>query len=155
MYGLTELKRAQVKTAKIVANPGCYTTASILALTPLIKNRLIDTRTVIVDAKSGLSGAGRKTELMYHFCEAFESAQAYGIAGHRHTPEIEQELSETAGEPVIINFTPHLIPMSRGILSTCYASLKPEVTPEQVDRAFGSLYGAEYFIRLLGRGGIP
>lgn len=155
VYGLTELKREQVKKASLVANPGCYTTASILALTPLIKNGLIDTRTIIVDAKSGVSGAGRKTELMYHFCEVFESVQAYGIGGHRHTPEIEQELSQTAGEQVIINFTPHLIPMPRGILTTCYASLKPEVTPDQVDQAFKDLYEAEYFIRLLGRGGYP
>lgn len=155
VYGLTELKRAEVRSAAIVANPGCYTTASILALVPLVKNQLIDLQTLIVDAKSGISGAGRKTELMYHFCEAFESVQAYGIAGHRHTPEIEQSLTEAAGEPVVINFTPHLIPMSRGILSTCYAALKTGVGAEQVDAAFRSAYEQEYFIRLLGRGGYP
>lgn len=155
VYGLTELKREQIKTAKILANPGCYTTASILALTPLLKYNLVDTQTVIVDAKSGVSGAGRKTETMYHFCEAFESVQAYGISGHRHTPEIEQELSITAGIPIVINFTPHLVPMPRGILSTCYASLKPGVTPEQVDQAFGDMYENEYFVRLIGRGGYP
>ena len=155
VYGLTELKREQVKAAKIVANPGCYTTASILALTPLIKNNLVDRQTVIVDAKSGVSGAGRKPETMYLICEAFENVQAYGIATHRHTPEIEQALSEAAQEPIVINFTPHLIPMPRGILATCYGNLKSGVTAEQVDKAFQEAYGKEFFIRLLGRGGYP
>jgi len=155
VYGLTEIKRDQVKAAKIVANPGCYTTASILALTPLIQYDLVERKTLIVDAKSGVSGAGRKPETMYLICEAFENVQAYGIASHRHTPEIEQALSETAHEPVIINFTPHLIPMPRGILATCYANLKSGVTAEQVDQAFQSAYGKEFFIRLLGRGGYP
>jgi len=155
VYGLTELKRDQVKSAKIVANPGCYTTASILALTPLIRYNLVDRNTLIVDAKSGLSGAGRKTETMYLMCEAFENVQAYGIASHRHTPEIEQALTEEANEPIVINFTPHLIPMPRGILATSYASLKSGVTAEQVDQAFQETYGEEFFIRLLGRGGYP
>lgn len=155
VYGLTEIKRDQVKSAKIVANPGCYTTASILALTPLIRYNLVERNTLIVDAKSGVSGAGRKPETMYLICEAFENVQAYGIASHRHTPEIEQALSETAHEPVIINFTPHLIPMPRGILATCYANLKSGVTAEQVDQAFQNAYGNEFFIRLLGRGGYP
>ncbi len=155
VYGLTELKREQVKSAKIVANPGCYTTASILALTPLIRYNLVERNTLIVDAKSGVSGAGRKAETMYLICEAFENVQAYGIANHRHTPEIEQALSETANEPITINFTPHLIPMPRGILATSYATLKPGVTAEQVDKAFETMYGKEFFIRLLGRGGYP
>ena len=155
VYGLTELKRDQVKRARIVANPGCYTTASILALTPLLRDNLVDTNSLIVDAKSGVSGAGRKAETMYLICEAFENVQAYGIASHRHTPEIEQALSEAANEPVSINFTPHLIPMPRGILSTCYGNLKSSVTEEEVDQAFQSAYGNEFFIRLLGRGGYP
>ena len=155
VYGLTELKRDQIKSAKILANPGCYTTASILALTPLVQNDLVDRNTLIVDAKSGVSGAGRKAETMYLICEAFENVQAYGIANHRHTPEIEQALSEAAGEAVTINFTPHLIPMPRGILSTCYGNLKSGVTAEQVDQAFQSAYGNEFFIRLLGRGAYP
>ena len=155
VYGLTELRREQVKSARIVANPGCYTTASILALTPLVQNDLVDRRTLIVDAKSGVSGAGRKAETMYLICEAFENVQAYGIANHRHTPEIEQALSAAAGEAITINFTPHLIPMPRGILATCYASLNSGVTAEQVDQAFQKAYGGEYFIRLLGRGGYP
>ncbi|MCX7779950.1 MAG: N-acetyl-gamma-glutamyl-phosphate reductase [Negativicutes bacterium] len=155
VYGLTELYREQIKGATIVANPGCYTTASILALTPLVKNELIDNSTIIVDAKSGVSGAGRGLSLTSHFSETTENFQAYGVAGHRHTPEIEQALSEAASSEVMINFTPHLVPMGRGILATCYARLKPGVSPEQVDAAFYSMYAQEYFIRLAGRGGYP
>lgn len=155
VYGLTELYREQVKAASIVANPGCYTTASILALAPLLKCGLVDPGSIIVDAKSGISGAGRGLGLTYHFTEAFENVRAYGIAGHRHTPEIEQAYSDIAGREVVISFTPHLIPMARGILSTCYAALKPGVTPEAVDAAFEDCYGGEFFIRLRGRGGYP
>lgn len=155
VYGLTELYRQDVKTANIVGNPGCFTTASILALAPLAKNNLIQFDTVIVDAKSGVSGAGRGLSLNSHFTEMYENLKAYNIAGHRHTPEIEQALSELSGEKVVINFTPHLIPMARGILSTCYATLKDNVTGDDVDKAFEELYEKEYFIRLLGRGGYP
>jgi N-acetyl-gamma-glutamyl-phosphate reductase len=155
VYGLTELYREQVKKATIVGNPGCYTTASILALAPVIKAGLVDLQSIIVDAKSGISGAGRSLGLTYHFTEAFENVKAYNIGGHRHTPEIEQAWSDLAGAPVIISFTPHLIPMARGILSTCYARLKAGVTAEQVDAAYTSLYGNEYFVRLRGRGGYP
>jgi N-acetyl-gamma-glutamyl-phosphate reductase len=155
VYGLTELFREKVKQAKILANPGCYTTASILALTPLVKNGLVATDSIIVDAKSGISGAGRGLNQTYHYAEATENLKAYNIGGHRHTPEIEQALSEFASNEVVINFTPHLIPMVRGILATCYANLKPGVSAEQVDDAFVSHYDSEYFIRLLGRGGYP
>lgn len=155
VYGLTELYRQQVKAANIVGNPGCYTTASILALAPLAKNKLIKFDTIIVDAKSGVSGAGRSLSLNSHFTEMFENLKAYNVGGHRHTPEIEQALTELAGQEVVINFTPHLIPMARGILSTCYASLNEGVTAKQVDEAFNALYSEEYFIRLLGRGGYP
>lgn len=155
VYGLTELYRDKVKQADIIANPGCYTTASILALTPLIKNKLVTTDSIIIDAKSGISGAGRGLGLTYHYAEAAENLKAYNIGGHRHTPEIEQALSEFAGSDLVINFTPHLIPMTRGILATCYANLKPGISAEQVDAAFTSQYGEEYFIRLLGRGGCP
>ncbi|EAX47615.1 N-acetyl-gamma-glutamyl-phosphate reductase [Thermosinus carboxydivorans Nor1] len=155
VYGLTELYRDAVRTADIVGNPGCYTTASILALAPLVKNKLIDLTSIVVDAKSGISGAGRGLNLTHHLPEAFENVKAYNIAGHRHTPEIEQALSELAGSQVLISFTPHLIPMSRGILSTCYARLLDGVTANMVDEAFHDLYGQEYFIRLLGRGGYP
>ncbi|BBB91414.1 MAG TPA: N-acetyl-gamma-glutamyl-phosphate reductase [Methylomusa anaerophila] len=155
VYGLTELYRSRVREAEIVGNPGCYTTASILALAPLVVSKLIDLATIVVDAKSGVSGAGRGLNLGSHFAEVFESVKAYSIAGHRHTPEIEQTLGELAGTDVIISFTPHLIPMTRGILSTCYASLKPGVSAEAVDAAFTAMYDNEYFIRLLGRGGYP
>lgn len=155
VYGLTELYREQIKEAKIVGSAGCYTTASILALAPLAKGGLIDVKSIVIDAKSGVSGAGRGLSLGNHFAEMFDNLKAYNIGGHRHTPEIEQALTELSGQEAIINFTPHLIPMSRGILSTCYANLKAGVTPEEVDQAFEELYSQEYFIRLLGRGGYP
>ncbi len=153
VYGLTELNREQVRTGTIIGNPGCYTTASILALAPLVKCGLVELNTLVIDAKSGVTGAGRGLNLGSHFSEVFESVKAYNIAGHRHTPEIEQALSELAGAEIIVSFTPHLMPMARGILSTCYATLKPGVSAEQVDEAFQALYSKEYFVRLLGRGG--
>lgn len=155
VYGLTELYREQIKQAAIVGNPGCFTTASILALAPLAKNGLVELNSIIVDAKSGVSGAGRGLSLNSHFTETFENVKAYNIGGHRHTPEIEQALTELAGSDVMISFTPHLIPMARGILSTCYGTLKPGIKPEAVDEAYTALYKDEYFIRLLGRGGYP
>ncbi|WP_371365905.1 N-acetyl-gamma-glutamyl-phosphate reductase [Sporomusa rhizae] len=155
IYGLTELNRTKVKEASIIGNPGCYTTASILALAPLVKEKLIDVTSIIIDAKSGVSGAGRGLNLGSHFTEVFENIKAYNVAGHRHTPEIESVLGELAGQELIINFTPHLIPVARGILSTCYAKLKDGVSAEAVDEAYNNLYGKEYFIRLLGRGGYP
>ncbi|MBC8015800.1 MAG: N-acetyl-gamma-glutamyl-phosphate reductase, partial [Sporomusaceae bacterium] len=155
VYGLTELYRQQIKEAAIVGSAGCYTTASILALAPLAKARLIDVKSIIVDAKSGVSGAGRSPSLNTHFAEMFDNLKAYNIGGHRHTPEIEQALTDVSGQEAIISFTPHLVPMSRGILSTCYATLAEGVKPEEVDQAFQQLYSQEYFIRLLGRGGYP
>jgi N-acetyl-gamma-glutamyl-phosphate reductase len=155
VYGLAELCRAQIREAKIIGNAGCYTTASILALAPLAKNHLIDINTIVVDAKSGVSGAGRSAKLGNHFPEMYDNFKAYNVGGHRHTPEIEQAVAALSGEPCVLSFTPHLVPMSRGILSTCYARLKPGVTAEQVDAAYTSMYGGEYFIRLLGRGGYP
>lgn len=155
VYGLAELYRDQIKSASIVGNAGCYTTASILALAPLAKKGLIDLNTIVVDAKSGISGAGRCASLNTHFAEMYDNLKAYNVGGHRHTPEIEQALKDFSGEDVVISFTPHLIPMSRGILSTCYASLKKGVTAESVDAAYQELYKDEYFIRLLGRGAYP
>ena len=155
VYGLAELYRDQIKDATIVGNAGCYTTASILALAPLAKAGLIDLHTVVVDAKSGVSGAGRSASLNTHFAEMYDNLKAYNVGGHRHTPEIEQALTEFSGESVVLSFTPHLIPMSRGIFSTCYANLKAGVTAAMVDEAFQKLYADEYFIRLLGRGGYP
>lgn len=155
VYGLTELYREQVKNADLVANPGCYTTCSILAMVPLLKYGLIDTKGIIIDAKSGTTGAGRSLKLGSLYCSVNESFKAYGVASHRHTPEIEQVYSEYAGEDVVIQFTPHLLPVDRGILATCYAQLKEEVTDAQIEEAYQTMYGKEFFIRLRGKGGCP
>ena len=155
VYGLAELYREEIRGAKIIGNAGCFTTASILALAPLAKQHLIDVNTIIVDAKSGVSGAGRSAKQSNHFPELYDNFRAYNVAKHRHTPEIEQALSDLSGEQVLLNFTPHLVPMSRGILSTCYAALRTGVSQELVDAAFEKLYGKEFFIRLLGRGAYP
>ena len=155
VYGLAELYREDIRGAKIIGNAGCFTTASILALAPLARQHLIEVNTIIVDAKSGVSGAGRKPKQGNHFPELYDNFKAYNVAQHRHTPEIEQAITDLSGEKTIINFTPHLVPMSRGILATCYATLKPQVTPELVDAAYEKCYGKEYFIRLLGRNAYP
>ncbi len=154
VYGLCELNREDIKKARLVANPGCYTTCSILTAYPLVKEGLIDTSTLIIDAKSGVSGAGRGAKTANLFCEVNENIKAYGIAAHRHTPEIEEQLGYAAGHKVTINFTPHLVPMNRGILATAYASLakKPDGSlpggPE-VRAAYQKYYGEETFIRIL------
>lgn len=155
VYGLAELYRDAIKDAKIIGNAGCYTTASILALAPLVKYGLIDTDSIVIDAKSGVSGAGRSAKLPNHFPELYDNFKAYGVANHRHTPEIEQALSDISGKPITLQFTPHLVPMSRGILSSCYAKLKDGETAERVDGAFQAMYKDEYFIRLRGRGAYP
>lgn len=155
VYGLAELYRDQIKAASIVGNAGCYTTASILALAPLAKAGLIEMDSIVIDAKSGVSGAGRSAKLPNHFPEMYDNFKAYGVATHRHTPEIEQALSALSGEKVVLNFTPHLVPMSRGILSTCYAKLKVGVAPEAVDQAYRAQYEEEFFVRLLGRNAYP
>lgn len=155
VYGLAELYRDDIRTAKIIGNAGCFTTASILALAPLAEAHLIDVSTIICDAASGVSGAGRSPKLGNHFPELYDNFKAYGVANHRHTPEIEQALADLSGEAVTINFTPHLVPMARGILSTCYAKLADGVTAEDVDEAFEKRYGKEPFIRLRGRNAYP
>lgn len=164
VYGLCEVNREKVRCARLVANPGCYTTCSILTAYPLIKEGLIDANTLIVDAKSGASGAGRGAKLPNLFCEVNENIKAYGVATHRHTPEIEEQLGYAAGQPVTINFTPHLVPMNRGILATEYASLRKISRPDgslaypeeaQIRAAYEKYYGKEYFIRLLGQGIYP
>lgn len=155
VYGLAELYRDAVRSAKIIGNAGCFTTASILALAPLAKSHLIDTKSIIVDAKSGVTGAGRSPKLANHFPELYDNFRAYNVAHHRHTPEIEQAVADLSDEETLINFTPHLVPMGRGILATCYADLKEGVTPELIDAAYEKLYDKEFFIRLLGRGGYP
>ena len=155
VYGLCELYRDAVRGARLVANPGCYTTCSILTLYPLVKEGLIDPATIIIDAKSGTSGAGRGAKTPNLFCEVNESIKAYGVTDHRHTPEIEQELSAACGRTVVLNFTPHLVPMNRGILATCYASLAEGVTAEKIREAYDACYGKEYFIRLMKDGLLP
>ena len=155
VYGLCEINREKIKNARLVANPGCYTTCSILTAYPLAKEGLIDMNTLIIDAKSGTSGAGRGAKVDNLFCEVNENIKAYGVAGHRHTPEIEEQLSYAAGEPVLINFTPHLVPMQRGILVTAYASLKKDVTYEEVKAVYDKYYDKEYFVRVLNKDVCP
>ena len=155
VYGLCEINREDVKKARLVANPGCYTTCSILTAYPLAKEGLIDMSTLIIDAKSGTSGAGRGAKLPNLFCEVNENIKAYGVATHRHTPEIEEQLGYAAGEKVILNFTPHLVPMNRGILATEYAKLTKEVSWEDVKAVYDRYYGNEKFVRVLGQDEYP
>jgi N-acetyl-gamma-glutamyl-phosphate reductase len=155
VYGLCEINREQIKKARLIANPGCYTTCSILTAYPLIKEGIIDGNTLIVDAKSGTSGAGRGAKLDNLFCEVNENMKAYGVTTHRHTPEIEEQLSYAAGYPITINFTPHLVPMNRGILATAYASLKKEVTYEEVKAIYDKYYAGERFVRVLDQDVCP
>lgn len=149
VYGLCELNREAVKKARLIANPGCYPTCSFLSVYPLVKEGLIDPDTLIIDAKSGTSGAGRGAKVDNLFCEVNENIKAYGVTGHRHTPEIEEQLSLAAGKQVLINFTPHLVPMQRGILVTAYASLKKDISYEEVKAVYNRYYEKEYFVRVL------
>ena len=153
VYGLTELNREAIKECNVLANPGCFPTATILALTPLLKNNLIDLNSIIVDAKSGVSGAGRSANISSLFTECNESIKAYAVASHRHTPEIEQELSKAAGDDLMICFTPHLVPMNRGILSTCYGSLLKDVTTEELIDLYRDFYKSDYFVKIIN--GLP
>ena len=155
VYGLCEVNRDKVKGARLIANPGCYTTCSILTAYPLAKEGIIDMRTLIVDAKSGTSGAGRGAKVPNLFCEVNENMKAYGVASHRHTPEIEELLGYASGENVTISFTPHLVPMNRGILATEYATLKKDVTGEEVKAIYDKYYADEKFVRVLGEGVCP
>ena len=155
VYGLCEINREAVKKARLVANPGCYPTCSTLSIYPLLKEGLIDPGTIIIDAKSGTSGAGRGAKVDNLYCEVNENIKAYGVANHRRTPEIEEQLSYAAGQPVLINFTPHLVPMNRGILITAYASLKKEVSYEEVKAAYDKYYANEKFVRVLEKDVCP
>ena len=155
VYGLCEVNRDKVKGARLIANPGCYTTCSILTAYPLAKEGIIVMRTLIVDAKSGTSGAGRGAKVPNLFCEVNENMKAYGVASHRHTPEIEEQLGYASGENVTISFTPHLVPMNRGILATEYATLKKDVTGEEVKAIYDKYYADEKFVRVLGEGVCP
>ena len=155
VYGLCEINREDVKKARLVANPGCYTTCSILTCYPLVKEGIIDPNTIIVDAKSGTSGAGRGAKVDNLFCEVNENMKAYGVVTHRHTPEIEEQLGYACGEKITINFTPHLVPMNRGILATAYASLKKDVTYEEVKAIYDKYYADEKFVRVLEKDVCP
>ncbi len=152
VYGLPELHREDIKKTRLVGNPGCYTTCSILGLAPLLKHGVVDTKHIIIDAKSGVSGAGRGLAVDYHFCECTENMKAYKVATHRHTSEIEQELSLLAGSEVILSFTPHLVPMKRGIYATIYADLKSETTNEELLALYHEFYDGEPFVRLYDKG---
>lgn len=155
VYGIPELYRGALRKARLVASAGCYPTSIILPLVPLLRQRLIDPASIVVSSMSGVSGAGRNVTAEFLYAECNENARPYGVPKHRHLGEIEQELSVTAGQPVIINFTPHLIPVTRGILSTTYAMPRTGVTPAAVHDALEAAYGAEPFIRLLGdKGGV-
>lgn len=155
VYGLCEKNREDIKKARLIANPGCYPTCSFLSIYPMVKEGFIDTKTLLIDAKSGTSGAGRGAKVDNLYCEVNENIKAYGVAGHRHTPEIEEQLGYVAGEKITLNFTPHLIPMNRGILITAYASVKEGVTEEQIREAYQKAYENEKFVRFLEPGVCP
>lgn len=156
VYGLPEIRREEIASADLVANPGCYPTSIILALAPLLKNGLIDPATIIADSKSGVTGAGRSAKVDNLYCEVNEGFKAYGVGGvHRHIPEIEQELSLLAGGKVIISFTPHLVPMDRGILSTVYAMPAASVTTARLLEIYNDHYDGEAFVRVLPAGQFP
>ena len=155
VYGLCEVNRESVKNARLVANPGCYPTCSFLSIYPLAKEGLIDMNSIIIDAKSGTSGAGRGAKVDNLYCEVNENIKAYGVASHRHTPEIEEQLGYASNEKVTLNFTPHLVPMNRGILITAYASLKKKVTYEDAKAIYDSYYKNEKFVRVLEKDVCP
>ena len=155
VYGLCEVNREDIKEARLVANPGCYTTRSILTAYPLAKEGLIDMDTLIIDAKSGTSGAGRGAKLPNLYCEVNENIKAYGVATHRHTPEIEGQLGYAAGRQVTLNFTPHLVPMNRGILATEYAKLTKNVSWDDVKAVYDKYYKEEKFVRVLEKDVCP
>jgi len=155
VYGLPELHRERIRKASLIANPGCYPTSAILGLAPVIAKKLIDVATIVVDSKSGVSGAGRSPALPYHFPEANEGLMAYKVGTHRHTPEIEQELSLLAGQQVTLSFTPHLVPMNRGILSTIYAKLAGPADTGKLHDLFQDFYRNEPFVRILPLGQLP
>ena len=152
VYGLSEWNREAIREAKLIANPGCYVTCSLLSLIPLIKEGVIEENSIVIDAKSGVTGAGRGLDLGSHFTECNESIKAYGIGAHRHTPEIEEGIKKFTGQSVCVTFTPHLVPMNRGILTTIYSTLKEGVTEEQLNEVYKKYYEKERFIRLQPQG---
>ena len=155
VYGLCELNREQVKTARLIANPGCYPTCSILSIQPALKAGLIKPSSIIIDAKSGTSGAGRSAKVQNLYCEVNETIKAYGVTNHRHTPEIEEQLGYIAGEKIKLNFTPHLVPMNRGILVTAYADLIRSVSYDEMKAIYDDCYKNEQFVRVLDKDVCP
>lgn len=155
VYGLSEIHRSQIKKARLVANAGCYTTCAILSLYPLIKAGVAELNSIIIDAKSGKSGAGRNERLDNLFCETNENFAAYGVSTHRHTPEIEAQLALAAGREFALQFTPHLVPMQRGILSTAYVNLTRHLSEDEVREIYERFYGHEPFVKLLPKGILP
>jgi len=155
VYGLPEINRSKIKSAVLVANPGCYPTGALISLFPLLKEAVISQQNIIIDSKSGVSGAGRSLNVTSLFCEASESFKAYSVARHRHQPEIEEQLSLAAKKPLAITFVPHLVPMNRGILSTIYADLKKPLSPDEVRNVFKKHYGKEKFVRIFPDGLLP
>lgn len=148
-YGLTEFHRAEIREAQIVGNPGCYPTAALLAVVPLLRSGKVRLQGIIIDAKSGVSGAGRGASMGTHFSEVNENVKPYNVAGHRHTPEIEQELARQTGASPAVSFTPHLIPMTRGILVTAYLSLAGVLTAADATGLLQEAYAGEPFVRML------
>ena len=155
VYGLCELHRDEIKSARLIGNPGCYTTCSILGAAPLLAKGVASDKNIIVDALSGVSGAGRSLSLQTHFCECTENAKAYKVATHRHTSEIEQELSNVSGKEIVLSFTPHLIPQKRGILATIYLNLTEKVTQEELVKIYVDYYKDEFFVRVMPNGKLP
>jgi len=155
VYGLPEIYRDKIRDAKLVACPGCYPTSILIPLRPLIRRKAIDRKTILVSSMSGVSGAGRKAEIDYLFSECNESVRPYGVPKHRHLSEIEQELSNLAEQKIVIQFTPHLVPMNRGIATTIYADIAGEVVAFDPGVVFNSAYGDEPFVRLLGDARLP
>jgi len=154
-YGLPEIYRDEIRKASLVANPGCYPTSVILALAPLLENELIEEEGIIIDAKSGVSGAGRKLALNTHYPEINESLHPYAVEGHRHTPEMEQELSKMAKKKINITFVPHLVPLNRGIMSTCYATLKASLKKADIFGFYKDSYDDAPFVQVLSPGEFP
>lgn len=155
VYGLPEIHRKSIKESQIVGNPGCYTTCSILGMAPLVAENIIDLDSIIIDAKSGATGAGRSPSQDLHFCEVNENIKAYKVAVHRHTSEIEQELSLLAGRDISLSFTPHLLPIKRGILCTMYASLKNLCSEDYIYSIYKEFYKDEPFISIYSKGKLP
>jgi len=154
-YGLPELHREEIRTAKIVGNPGCYPTGALIGLIPLVKKGMIAHEGIVVDSKSGVSGAGRDVVLESLFCEVNEGVKAYKIFAHRHTPEIDQELSRLAQKEIRVTFVPHLIPMDRGILSTIYVHIKKKMKTDELLNAYHDFYKGEPFVRVYPKGKLP